>query len=271
MSSCISQLDSKVTNSVTPEMPTVSIIGFPVTALLFHEQIEAVLQWANASISKAVCVANTHMLVEAHKKPQFGVVLKTADLVTPDGMPLVWVMKMMGAVSQNRVAGMDIFLSLCDASPRRNISIYFLGAQSAVLTQMRSRLKVEFPNLDIAGMEPLPFRPLTVDEDEHLIQRVNDSGAGLVFLALGCPKQEKWIAAHKDRIRAVMIGLGGVFPVYAGIQKRAPRWVRDAGLEWLYRLLQEPKRLWKRYGTTIPPFMCLAFRQVLMQKVLRWR
>ncbi len=262
------QLNQPQSRTVMSKLPKINVIGTPVTALPFDGQIDVMLNWAKARLSKAVCVANTHMLIEAHWQSKFGALLKKADLVTPDGMPLVWVMKMMGALHQNRVAGMDIFQSLCQAAPQQDVSIFLLGSQSAVLEQMRNRLEREYPDLQIAGMEPLPFRPLTVEEDEALIQRVNASGAGLVFLALGCPKQETWIARHKGRIHAVMIGLGGVFPVYAGLQKRAPSWVRKAGLEWCYRLLQEPKRLWKRYGTTIPPFIVLALKQVLRHQVV---
>ena len=149
---------------------------------------------------------------------------------------------MMGALHQNRVAGMDIFLALCQAASSQNTSIFLLGAQSEILKRMRARLEDEFPHLHLAGMEPLPFRPLTVTEDESLIQRINASGASLVFVALGCPKQEAWLSEHKDRIQAVMLGLGGAFPVYAGVHKRAAPWVRRAGFEWFYRLLQEPSR-----------------------------
>jgi N-acetylglucosaminyldiphosphoundecaprenol N-acetyl-beta-D-mannosaminyltransferase len=116
-------------------------------------------------------------------------------------------------------------------------------------------------------MEPLPFRPLTQAEDNAIIQKIHDSGAGIVLVSLGCPKQEYWMNQHKDKIQAVMVGLGGVFPVYAGIHKRAPLWIRNLGLEWFYRLIQEPRRLWKRYRTTIPPFIWLAFRQLLSSKL----
>ncbi len=259
-------INSGKQKEVGSSLPTINIIGSPVTALPFHYQMKIIMQWASKHLSKTVCVANTHMLIEAYWKPRFGSVLQTADLVTPDGMPLVWMMKMMGAATQNRVAGMDIFLALCEAAACQNTSLFLLGSQSAVLNRMRARLQKEFPNLCIAGMEPLPFRPLTAAEDQSLIRRVNASGAGLVFVALGCPKQEEWIADHKNRIQAVMIGLGGVFPVYAGIHKRAPYWVRQIGLEWLYRLLQEPKRLWKRYGTTIPMFIWLAIKQLWQYK-----
>lgn len=178
-------------------------------------------------------------------------------------MPLVWMMRLLGARYQNRVAGMDIFLALCELAQTLNMSVFFVGSQTEILSRMQDRLKKEFPKLKIAAMEPLPFRPLTETEDQQLIQKINSSGAGIVLVSLGCPKQENWMAQHKGKVDSVMIGLGGVFPVYAGIKKWAPRIVRDLGLEWLYRWLQEPRRLWRRYTTTIPPFVLLASKQLL--------
>jgi N-acetylglucosaminyldiphosphoundecaprenol N-acetyl-beta-D-mannosaminyltransferase len=244
-------------------LPTQKVLDFPITALRFDDQIQTILKWASTRESKTVCVANVHMLMEAHWNPEFANVLKNADLVTPDGMPLVWMMRQMGVHYQDRVAGMDIFLALCQFAKTLNLSVFFLGSQIEILSQMRKRLDQEFPQLKIAAMEPLPFHPLTEIEDEALIQKINSSGAGIVLVSLGCPKQENWMAQHKGKIQAVMIGVGGVFPVYAGIQKRAPLIVRNLGLEWLYRWIQEPRRLWGRYIKTIPPFIWLATKQLL--------
>ena len=244
-------------------LPTQKVLDFPITALRFDDQIQTIIKWASTRESKTVCVANVHMLMEAHWNPEFANVLRNADLVTPDGMPLVWMMRQMGVRYQDRVAGMDIFLELCKLAQAQKLSVLFLGSQTEILSKIRKRLEQEFPQLEIAAMEPLPFRPLTESEDEALIQKVNSSGAGIVLVSLGCPKQENWMALHKDKIQGVMIGLGGVFPIYAGIQKRAPRIVRDLGLEWLYRWIQEPRRLWRRYIKTIPPFIWLAIKQLL--------
>jgi N-acetylglucosaminyldiphosphoundecaprenol N-acetyl-beta-D-mannosaminyltransferase len=241
---------------------TQDVIGFKVTALSFDAQIELILRWASWHLSKVVCVANVHMLMEGHTNSDMGSVLCNADLVTPDGMPLVWVMQLIGGAKQDRVAGMDILVALSQKSPAQNISVFFLGSETQTLKMMRERLHKQAPKLQIAGMEPLPFRPLTPNEDEAIIRQIHESGAGIVLVSLGCPKQELWMAQHKGRINAVMIGLGGVFPVYAGIHRWAPAWVRNAGLEWFYRLLQEPRRLWWRYRKTIPPFLVLAGWQV---------
>jgi N-acetylglucosaminyldiphosphoundecaprenol N-acetyl-beta-D-mannosaminyltransferase len=251
----------------SPKLPSVEILGIPTTALPFHEQIEVIVGWAKERRSRVVCVANTHMLVEASNNHDFKEVLFDADLVTPDGMPLVWMMKLLGVYNQDRVAGMDIFEEVCRLASVRGISVYLVGSQAVILKRMRDRLEREFPSLKIAGMESPPFSP-SVPEDPELVERINRSGAGVVAVSLGCPKQEYWMNLHRNRVHAVMIGLGAVFPLYAGIQKRAPKIIRTLGLEWLFRLVQEPRRLWKRYMTTIPVFIVLSAKQLLQSAVV---
>jgi N-acetylglucosaminyldiphosphoundecaprenol N-acetyl-beta-D-mannosaminyltransferase len=244
-------------------METKNVIDFAITSLRCDDQIKTIVKWGKSNLSKVVCIANVHMLIEAHRNPLFGAVLQNADLVTPDGMPLVWMMRFLGAVHQDRVAGIDVLEGVCKLAQAEGVSVYFLGSQASILKKMKLRLYREFPNLKIAGMTPLPFRPLTSEEDDTVIQSLNKSGAGIIFVSLGCPKQETWMSQHKGKISAVMIGLGGAFPVYAGIHKRAPEFLRQAGLEWFFRLVQEPYRLWKRYATTIPLFLWLAAKQIV--------
>lgn len=147
------------------------------------------------------------------------------------------------------------------------MSIFLLGSTPEILDRIQTRFAQEFPNLQVAGAESLPFRPLTEAENAAIAQTINASGAGLVLVSLGCPKQETWIASQLDTVRAVMIGLGGAFPVYAGLRRRTPRFIQNIGLEWLYRLIQEPGRLWWRYGTTIPLFIWLALKQLVICKL----
>jgi N-acetylglucosaminyldiphosphoundecaprenol N-acetyl-beta-D-mannosaminyltransferase len=244
-------------------MPVQDVIGFPIAALPFDDQLNVILQWAKSGLSKIVCIANVHMLIEAHRNPHFAAVLEAADLITPDGMPLVWMLRFLGVSRQERVAGPDVLMSLCRAAPGAGISLFFLGSQPSILEKMRNRLEQEFPDLAIAGMEPLPFRPMLAQEDAEIVQKLNASGAGIVLVSLGCPKQERWMAEHQDKVNMVMIGLGGAFPVFAGIHRRAPVLIQKLGLEWFYRLVQEPNRLWKRYADTIPVFIWLAIKQIL--------
>ncbi|MEM8501859.1 MAG: WecB/TagA/CpsF family glycosyltransferase [Cyanobacteria bacterium P01_D01_bin.1] len=211
------------------------------------------------------------MLIESQHDSHLKGILDKADLVTPDGMPLVWMMRSLGEESQNRVAGMDVFETACKLCQEEKVSIYLIGSTQSVLATMEARLQKEFPNLKVAGLESPPFRPLTKKEDQEIIERINRSGAGITFVSLGCPKQERWMAAHRGELSSVMVGVGAVFPVYAGVQKRAPKWIRELGLEWLYRLSQEPQRLFGRYVKTIPPFIYLAMKQLNAARKLQCR
>lgn len=249
-------------------MITQNVIGFPVTAERFESQVSYIVKWAKAGLSRMVCVANVHMLTEASWDPQLARVLQNSDMVTPDGMPLVWMLRLLRRSSQDRVAGMDLMLSVCDRAVAEGISVFFVGSDEPTLAKMRVQLQQDFPTLKIAGMEPLPFGaiPLPSEQEEPVLQKIRSSKAGVVFVSLGCPKQEFWMAQHRSHLSAVLVGVGGVFPVYAGVYKRAPRVIRESGLEWLYRLFQEPRRLWKRYSRTIPPFLWLALKQLWQER-----
>ncbi len=244
-------------------LPTQSVIGFPISALPFHSQVQVIMNWARASRSKVVCVSNVHMVMEGHWDSQFAQVLRRADLLTPDGMPLAWMTGLMKGQPQERVAGMELMSALCEQAQQKDIGLFFLGSTPKMLAQMRQNLSKDYPNLRISGMFSPPFRPLSEEEDQQIVKTINESGAKIVFISLGCPKQERWMSAHKEQVKAVMVGVGGAFPVCAGTKRWAPAWVRNYGMEWLYRLMQEPKRLWKRYAFTIPPFVWLAFKQVV--------
>lgn len=242
-------------------LPTVDVLGVPVTALPLHEQARVAAEWAERRASKVVCVANVHMTMEAQHQ-DFGRVLKESDLVMPDGMPLVWMMRRLGSPNQERLAGLDVLMALCEEAQARSIGVYLMGSTPEVLAAVSNKLQSEYPALMVKGAMSPPFRPMTDDEDAEMVDAINASGAGLVLVALGCPKQERWMHAHKGRVQAVMVGLGGAFPVYAGLHKRAPKWVRDAGWEWAYRLAQEPRRLWRRYWDTNLPFIAKALLQL---------
>lgn len=255
--------------SISKNLVSEPVLGFSIAASPFVEQIDLIMQWGQQRLSRVVCVANVHMLMEARWNDGFANVLKHADLLTPDGMPLVWTLNFLCKNTHDRVAGIYILREVCERASVCQLPVYFLGTDRFTLDKMRQRLEVEYPNLIIAGMEPLPFRPLTPEEDVQVVQAINDSQAGVVFIALGCPKQEMWMGQHRNKIKGAMVGIGGVFPIYAGIKKHAPTWVQKSGLEWLYRLSQEPGRLWRRYFRTIPPFLYLSARQVFLTRLQR--
>ena len=224
-----------------------------------------ILRWAKTRTSKVVCLANVHMLIEAYHDRSFANVLRNADLVTPDGKPLVVMLQRLGIKHQNQVAGMDVFLNLCDLAQQTGIKVYFLGSTEEILQQIEHKLSEEYPILRVAGMKAIPYiatQDIAKHYDNELVAEINQSGAGIVFVCLGCPKQELWMSHYRNSIQGVMVGVGAVFSMYAGINPRAPRWIQQLGFEWFYRLLQEPRRLWRRYGSTIPPFIYLAFRQL---------
>ena len=253
-------------------IPKKEVINVPLTCVPFDEQMMLILRWAKTRASKAVCLANVHMLMEAKRNSWYKDVLQKADLVTPDGKPLVLMLQRLGIMHQNQVAGMDVFENLCDLAEKANISVYFLGSTPEILNKMQTRISEEYPILKVAGMKSIPF--MSVDEvrttrDDDLIEEVNSSGAGIVFVCLGCPKQEAWMSQYQGSIKGVMIGVGAVFAMYAGLTPRAPYIIQEAGMEWLYRLVQEPRRLWHRYSSTIPPFIYFAAKQLIAPEVAK--
>lgn len=246
-------------------IPKKKLLDVPVTCLPFEDQIMLMMRWAQMRTSKAVCLANVHMLMEAYRNSTFANVLHKADLVTPDGRPLVMMLRRLGVKNQNQVAGLDVFLNLCDLAEQTGTKVYFLGSTNEILDKMKLKLSNEFPILQVVGMNSPPkisVKEILGGTESALIEEIEKVEAGIVFVCLGCPKQEIWMSQYQGKINAVMVGVGAVFSMYAGVNPRAPRWIQKAGLEWLYRLLQEPRRLWGRYGSTIPPFLYLAAKQL---------
>jgi N-acetylglucosaminyldiphosphoundecaprenol N-acetyl-beta-D-mannosaminyltransferase len=195
--------------------------------------------------------------------PSFAAVLRQADLATPDGAPVAWMLRRLGHPGQERINGPDLMWRWCGTAAQQGASIFLLGSAAATLARLEERLRATWPQLRIAGSLSPPFRPLTPAEDAQVIERINTSGAGVVFVSLGCPKQERWMAEHRGAVRAVMIGVGAAFDFHAGTVSRAPVWMRQHGLEWLHRLLSEPRRLWRRYLFTNSAFTLAAIRQLL--------
>ena len=237
-----------------------------IDAVTWPEALSRISTWSAAHESRYVCICNAHSVVTAGQDAAFGTVVAQADMATPDGAPVAWMMRKLGFVSQQRINGPDLMWKYCAEAAGRNESIYLYGGAEETLTILKSKLAAAFPTLRVAGAYSPPFRALTVAEDAAVVERINASGAGTVWVSLGCPKQELWMAAHRGHIQAVMIGVGAAFDYHAGTIQRAPLWMQNAGLEWLHRFTSEPRRLWKRYLVTNTLFIAGAARQLLARR-----
>jgi N-acetylglucosaminyldiphosphoundecaprenol N-acetyl-beta-D-mannosaminyltransferase len=230
-----------------------------------------ITRMARDNVSSYVCVANVHMCIEVWQNSDFATAVNGADIATPDGMPMVKSLKLLYGIDQERVAGMDLLPDLIAEAEKNDLSIFFYGSTDEVLRKISERIQREHPQVKVAGMLSPPFRVLSEKEEGEMVERINASGANMVMVALGCPKQELWMARHKGKINAVMLGVGGAFPVYAGVQTRAPEWMQKCSLEWLYRLWQEPRRLFKRYFVTNSLFVALLLKEIIRIRLLKGR
>lgn len=210
-----------------------------------------------------VCFSTVHMVMESYDDPQFARKVNEADLIITDGMPIVWMQKLQGAKDAERVRANDLMNLLCEYAEKNNLRVGFYGGKQEVIDSILERAAQDFPNLQISYAYSPPFRALTKEDDAEIVQEINNSETQILFVGLGCPKQENWMAAHKDNLQAVMLGVGASFDFYAGNVKESPEWMGRLGLEWLYRLTQEPRRLWKRYVILNPRFLWLATLQLL--------
>lgn len=240
-----------------------SVIGVSMGRLSWTVVLSRLSCWAKARESRYVCICNVHSVVTARQVRAFSRVIGEADMVTPDGAPVAWLMRRDGAAGQERINGPDLMWRYCAEAARRDESIYLYGGQQQTLDILQRKLLAQFPGLKIAGVYSPPYRLLTEEEDAAVVETINASGAGTVWVSLGCPKQEQWMAEHRGRINAVMIGVGAAFDYHAGTIQRAPLWMQRNGLEWLHRLCSEPRRLWKRYLVTNTLFIYFAGRQLL--------
>ena len=244
-------------------MKRVKVLKTSITTGSYQEFTQNILKLAEEKKSSYVCFANVHMTVEAHKDAAFNRLLDEADMVTPDGAPLSVAMRLLYGFKQDRVAGMDMFPTLIQEADKHGKSIYLYGGTQKVLDAIIDRAEKEHPGLKIAGAYSPPFRKLSEEEQTDIINMINDAKPDLVFVALGCPKQEKWVAAHKGKIRACLLAVGGAFPVYAELQERAPAWMQKYSLEWFHRLMKEPRRLFKRYFVTNSIFLALFLKSFI--------
>ena len=244
-------------------LPSRRVLGMRVDATPYEDASRRVLRWAREGRSGYVCVATVHMTMEAFDSPAFRQVVNGADLVTPDGRPLVWALRGLGVRGASQVRGTDLTTHVVERAARENVPIGLYGGTPELLEVFGSVLKTRYPKIRVVCKIAPPFRPLTSEEDEVVTREIIASGARILFVGIGCPKQEKWMAAHKGRIPAAMVGVGAAFDFHTGRVRQAPHWMQVAGLEWVFRLLMDPQRLWKRYAKHNPRFVGLFLMQLL--------
>jgi N-acetylglucosaminyldiphosphoundecaprenol N-acetyl-beta-D-mannosaminyltransferase len=203
------------------------------------------------------------MIMEAYDDPEVHRAVNEADLVTPDGMPLVWALRRMGVSGATRVDGAGLIIRILKEAAQNKLPVALYGGTERSATAFQEFVLRNYPSIPWTTTILPPFRSLTGAEDDEFTRRLVASGARIVFVSLGCPKQDKWMAAHRGKLPAVLIGVGAAVDFHAGIVPRAPRWMQRVGLEWLFRLCQEPRRLWKRYLIHNPRFVALLLRALL--------
>lgn len=241
------------------------IIGTRIDATSYEDACDRIETWVTQNRSCYIVAANVHVVMMGHWHPSYQDIINRAQLVTPDGMPLVWGLRWLGIEAQSRVYGPDLMLALCERAATKNIPLFLYGGTPSVLETLHSKLIQRFPHLNIVGVYSPPFRPLTPAEEASDRAMIEQSGAKVVLVGLGCPKQEKWMARQQGQLAAVMIGVGAAFNFHSGMVSQAPRWMMRWGLEWLYRLVTEPKRLWRRYFINNPSFIVLFGWQLLRE------
>jgi len=237
---------------------TERLLNVPVHPVDYKQTVEHVAKWIQLKHRPSAFVvhANVHTLVRAQESELYAKTLQCADLSVPDGMPLVWLLRVRGHRLKTRVYGPDLMLLLCEEGALHGWRCYLLGGKEGVPDELKAVLMRRYPGLSIVGTYSPPFRELTEEEDNKLCEMINATRPDIVWVGLGSPKQDIWMFRHREKIDAALLhGVGAAFDFLTGRVRQAPRWMMNAGLEWLFRLFQEPKRLWRRYTVTNMKFI----------------
>jgi len=233
----------------------VDVLGIGITPATIDLAADEIERWIAEGTPSYVCVTGMHGVVEARSDPELRDIHNRAGMVVPDGMPMVWATHRVGLGWSERCYGPDLMLEMCRRAAERGHTFYFYGGADGTPERLRDALVQRFPGLRVVGLHSPPFRPLTDEEDAAIVDEINASGADIVWIGLSTPKQERWMAAHQGRLNATAIGVGAAFDFHAGNVSQAPAWMQRSGLEWAYRLIQEPRRLFVRYAVGIPTFV----------------
>lgn len=248
--------------------PRVNILGVGISAINMEQALAIIDDWIARRDPHYVCVSTVHGIMESQRDEAVRRTLNSSGLTTPDGMPLVWISRLHGHRHVRRVYGPDLMLAVCERSVAKGYRHYLYGGRPGVAEALKARLERRFPGLQIVGLESPPFDPLTPEQDAEAVERINAARPDIVWVGMSTPKQDLWAAEHVGRLSApVIIAVGAAFDFVSGRKRQAPRWMRQSGLEWLFRLIQEPRRLWRRYLIYNPLFVwrllgqCLGLRK----------
>jgi len=245
-------------------MSSAHILGIRFHARTLEAAADEILGWARAGEARYACFSNAHGVIEAEDDPAMAAALNGADLNLPDGMSIVRAMRTRGVPQPDRVYGPDAMLAVAERAARDGLPVALYGSTDAVLARLTARLPDAAPGLRIVEAISPPFRALTAAEDAAFVDRLRASGARVVFVGLGCPRQEMWCATHAERVGAVCLAVGAAFDFHAGLLRQAPAGLQRAGLEWAFRLAVEPRRLWRRYARVVPRFLAGDARERLL-------
>ncbi len=244
-------------SQLLPAGRTCNILGVHIAVTNIHSVMHELTTHLESYRGGYVCVSNVHTTVMAHDNPMYCKVQNESIMAVPDGKPLVFVCHRKGHPEAERVAGPDLMPALLRLSEKKGYRHFFYGSTQETILQLEENLHERYPKLEIAGMYSPPFRPLSREEDAAIVDQINETAPDFIWVGLGAPKQEDWMYDHRGRIKGVMLGVGAAFDFSAGTAKRAPRWMQECYMEWLYRLMQDPKRLFHRYFTTNVRFVFL--------------
>jgi N-acetylglucosaminyldiphosphoundecaprenol N-acetyl-beta-D-mannosaminyltransferase len=239
-----------------------NILGVLISPVNMSSTVEKISGWISTGDPNYVCVTPAHGVMDCQKQPELKQIFNSSGLTTPDGMAIVWLLKLMGYKGVTRVYGPDIMLAVCEESLKTGWRHYFYGGAPGVADQLVKNLCERFPGLNIAGTYSPPYHPATAEEEKAILENIDSCQADIVWVGIGTPKQEKWMSEHVGKVNVrVLIGVGAAFDFLSGTKKQAPRWMQRSGLEWLFRLATEPKRLWRRY-IKYPYFALLVLAQL---------
>jgi N-acetylglucosaminyldiphosphoundecaprenol N-acetyl-beta-D-mannosaminyltransferase len=241
----------------------VNVLGVLVSPIHVGDARRAIEAWITSRAQTYVTVTSAHAIMDAYRDPELRRVVNNAGMTTPDGMSVVWLLRLRGHRATRRVYGPDLMLEICRDGVSKGYRHFLLGGEPGVADGLGSNLAQRIPGVDIVGTVSPPFDALSEQDDRRLVEQVNAAGPDIVWVGLGSPKQERWMADHLGRVTApVMVGVGAAFDFLSGRKRQAPRWVQRMGFEWLFRLASEPRRLWPRYRQ-YPWFVALVLEQAL--------